>query len=290
MGKVLIAITVSLDGYIAGPNDGMEHPLGEGGEPLFEWFFTGDTPSKYYDMFRMSQVNADFFDAGVESCGAVVSGRRTYDIAHAWGGNGPVPGLPLFILTHSVPADVPETTVPYTFVTDGVESAIKQAQVAAGDKYVALTGSQATQQALRAGLLDEIQLSLVPMLLGGGVRLFDHIGGPVRLEIVQRAGRTGRDPPQVSSRRALDEASGRPIRGSAPRRRTWGIPVGSAHGVARLAPDNRDRGRDGSRGRDFGCRHRSACGGGCDSAFHRTLHHERAGRDHARSATTSSPV
>ncbi len=79
---------------------------------------------------------------------------------HAWGGNGPVPGLPLFILTHSVPAEVPETTVPYTFVTDGIESAIKQAQAAAGDKYVALTGSQATQQALRAGLLDEIQLSV----------------------------------------------------------------------------------------------------------------------------------
>ncbi len=182
MGNVLVAITVSLDGYIAGPNDGAEHPLGEGGEPLFEWFFTGDTPSKYYDMFRLSKTSAEFFDAGIESCGAVVSGRRTYDIANAWGGHGPVPGLPLFILTHSVPADVPATSVPYTFVTDGIESAIKQAQVAAGDKYVALTGSQATQQALQAGLLDEIQLSVAPMLLGGGVRLFDHIGGPVRLE------------------------------------------------------------------------------------------------------------
>jgi dihydrofolate reductase len=158
--------------------------LGEGGEPLFEWFFTGDTPSRHDDQFKLSKRSAEVFDAGIDSCGAVVTGRRTYDIAGAWGGDGPVPGLPLFVLTHRVPAQVPETSVPYTFVTDGVESAIEQAKAAAGDKYVALTGSQAAQQCLRAGLLDEIQLSVVPLLLGGGVRLFDHIGGPVRLEII----------------------------------------------------------------------------------------------------------
>jgi len=176
MAKVTVALTVSLDGYIAGPNDGSELPLGEGGAALFEWYFTGDTPSRHYDRFKLSKRSAEVFDAVIDACGAVVTGRRTYDIAGAWGGDGPVPGRPLFVLTHSVPAEVPETSVPYTFVTDGLESAIRQAKAVAG------AGSQAAQQCLRAGLLDEIWLTLVPLLPGGGVRLFDHIGGPVRLE------------------------------------------------------------------------------------------------------------
>lgn len=184
MAKVTVALTMSLDGYIAGPNDGSELPLGEGGAALFEWYFNGDTPSRYYDRFRLSKRSAEVFDAGIDACGAVVTGRRTYDIAGAWGGDGPVPGLPLFVLTHSVPAEVPETSVPYTFVTDGIESAIEQAKAVAGDKYVSLAGSQAAQQCLRMGLLDEIWVGVVPLLLGGGVRLFDHIGGPVRLETI----------------------------------------------------------------------------------------------------------
>jgi dihydrofolate reductase len=184
MAKVAVALTMSLDGYVAGPNDGKDLPLGEGGEALFEWYFNGDTPSRHYDRFRLSKRSAEVFDAGIDSCGAVVTGRRTYDIANAWGGDGPVPGRPLFVLTHSVPAEVPETSVPYTFVTDGIQSAIEQAKAAAGDKYVGLAGSQAAQQCLRAGLLDEIWLAVAPLLLGGGVRLFDHIGGPVRLETI----------------------------------------------------------------------------------------------------------
>jgi len=182
MAKVTVALTVSLDGYIAGPNDGNELPLGEGGAALFEWYFTGDTPSRHYDRFKLAKRSAEVFDAGIDACGAVVTGRRTYDIAGAWGGDGPVPGRPLFVLTHSVPAEVPETSVPYTFVTDGIESAIRQAKAVAGDTYVALAGLRAGEQCLRAGLLDEIWLTLVPLLLGSGVRLFDHIGGPVRLE------------------------------------------------------------------------------------------------------------
>jgi dihydrofolate reductase len=185
MAKVTVSLTMSLDGYIAGPNDGNELPLGEGGAALFEWYFNGDTPSRHYDRFKLSKSSAEVFDAEIGSCGAVVTGRRTYDITGGWGGNGPVPGRPLFVLTHSVPVEVPETSVPYTFVTDGIESAIQQAKAVAGDKYVALMGSQAAQQSLRAGLLDEIQVALVPLLLGGGVRLFDHIGGPVRLETIR---------------------------------------------------------------------------------------------------------
>jgi dihydrofolate reductase len=185
MAKVTVSLTMSLDGYIAGPNDGNELPLGEGGAALFEWYFNGDTPSRHYDRFKLSKSSAEVFDAEIGSCGAVVTGRRTYDITGGWGGNGPVPGRPLFVLTHSVPVEVPETSVPYTFVTDGIESAIQQAKAVAGDKYVAVMGSQAAQQSLRAGLLDEIQVALVPLLLGGGVRLFDHIGGPVRLETIR---------------------------------------------------------------------------------------------------------
>jgi dihydrofolate reductase len=182
MANVAVALTVSVDGFIAGPNDGRELPLGKGGQALFEWYFNGETPSRHYDRFRLSKRSAEVFDAGVDSCGAVVTGRRTYEISNAWGGDGPVPGRPLFVLTHRVPAEVPETSVPYTFVTDGIENAIAQARSAAGDRYVSLMGSQAAQQCLRAGLLDEVHLAVVPLLLGGGVRLFDHIGGPVRLE------------------------------------------------------------------------------------------------------------
>jgi dihydrofolate reductase len=185
MGKVTVALAVSVDGFIAGPNDGKKHPLGEGGEALFEWYFNGDTPSRHYDRFRLSKKSADFFDAGLDASGAVVTGRRTYEIANAWEGDGPVPGLPVFVLTHKAPAEPVQGSVPYTYVTDGIESCIKQAKKAAGSKAVALTGSQSVQQALAAGLLDEVQLSIVPILLGGGVRLLDNISEQTKLETVE---------------------------------------------------------------------------------------------------------
>jgi dihydrofolate reductase len=185
MAKVIVALSMSLDGYIAGPDDGNEQPLGAGGTALFDWYFTGDTPSRHHERFRLTERSAQVFDDGLSSAGAVVAGRRTYDISHGWNGDGPVLGLPLFVLTHHAPAQVPKTSVPYTFVTDGIESVIKQASAAAGDEYVSLMGSQVPQQCLRAGLLDEIDIAVVPLLLGGGVRLFDHLGGPVQLEIVR---------------------------------------------------------------------------------------------------------
>jgi dihydrofolate reductase len=116
----------------------------------------------------------------------VVTGRRTYDIANGWDGNGPLPGLPLFVVTHRVPERVPIGESRYTFVTEGVPAAIEQAKAAAGDRYVSLMGSSVPQQALRAGLLDEIQIHLVPVLLGGGVRLFDRLDpGGIALETMQ---------------------------------------------------------------------------------------------------------
>jgi dihydrofolate reductase len=188
MARVIVALTISLDGFLAGPHDGPDLPLGEDGRQLFDWYFSGDTPSRYYagfqhyERFRLSAQSAEVFDSVLDSCGAVLTGRRTYDISRGWEGHGPAPGLPVFVLTHQPPAPVPQTTVPYTFVTDGIDSAVKQAGEVAGEKYVSLMGSAAPQQCLRAGLLDEIQLAVVPVLLGSGVRLFDHLGGPVRLE------------------------------------------------------------------------------------------------------------
>jgi len=188
MTQVVTALSTSLDGYIAGPNDGPELPLGVGGTRLFKWYSDGDTPSRHYPSFKLSAASAAFFDEGVSTIGAVVTGRRTYDISNAWGGSGPLPGIPLFVLTHRVPPpeEVPAGDLPYTYVTDGIHSAVDQARAAAGGKDVALMGSAAVQQCLRAGLLDAVTLHLIPVLLGGGVRLLDQFGDtPVELECVR---------------------------------------------------------------------------------------------------------
>jgi dihydrofolate reductase len=161
---------------------------------LFDWYFDGDTPIRQYQEaasrgvpvppFKLSPRNAEVFGELVANAGAAVTGRRTYDITNGWAGNGPLPQVPLFVVTHHVPEHVPQGESRYTFVTDGVESAIEQAKAAAGDKYVSLMGASVPQQAIRAGLLDEIQIHLAPLLLGDGVRLFDHLG-QTNLDIVR---------------------------------------------------------------------------------------------------------
>ena len=111
-----------------------------------------------------------------------MTGRRTFDITNGWGGNPPL-GVPAFVVTHTVPQEWVYAGSPFTFVTDGVERAIEQAQAVAGDKAVAVGAASIAQQAIKAGLLDEIHIDLVPVLLGGGVRLFEHLGtGPIDLE------------------------------------------------------------------------------------------------------------
>jgi dihydrofolate reductase len=193
MAKVIVALTVSLDGFIADANDGV---LDDAGAHLFDWYFDGDTPIRHYQEaaargvsvppFQLSKASAEVFEELIEAGGAVVSGRRTYDITNGWAGNGPLPGLPLFVVTHHVPEHVPQGESRYTFVTDGVPSAIEQAKAAAGDRYVSLMGASAVQECLRLGLLDEVQLHLVPLLLGTGVRLFDHLGSDrIKLEKVR---------------------------------------------------------------------------------------------------------
>ncbi len=181
MARVISGMTVSLDGYIAGADDGRSLPLGRGGDRLFDWYFSGDTPSRFYPSMRLSPVSAGFFDEFASRCGAVISGRRTYDITGAWNGTGPLPGIPLFVLTHSPPLEVPAGDPPYTFVTTGIADAITAARVAAGGKDVSIMGAAGIQQAIGQGLHDELVIHLVPLMLGAGVRLLEGVGANLRL-------------------------------------------------------------------------------------------------------------
>lgn len=190
MGKVKVELSMSLDGFIAGPNDNPENGLGDGGDRLFKWYSSGDTkfPLQGTDMvFRISPASAQLLQETWPTIGASVTGRRTFDIAGGWGGNPPGgPDAKYFVVTHTVPQEWVKPRSPFTFVTDGVESAIKKAKQAAGDKNVDLMGASIVQQCLKAGLLDEIQIDLAPVLLGGGVSMFDYLGiGPIELERIK---------------------------------------------------------------------------------------------------------
>ncbi|MEU4191864.1 dihydrofolate reductase family protein [Kribbella sp. NPDC026611] len=171
MGKVASAMSMSLDGFVTGPNDSREHPLGVGGEVLHDWLGPAATAEDKEVLQEM-----------VAGAGAILMGRRSYDFCvgeGGWGDGGPAGDLPCFVLTHEPPAEAPKV---FTFVTDGIESAVAQAKAVAGDLTVGIHGATAAQQALAAGLLDELQVHLVPVLLGDGVRLFDLLGGaPVNL-------------------------------------------------------------------------------------------------------------
>jgi dihydrofolate reductase len=196
MGKVSTGLSMSLDGFIAGPNEGPERPLGEGGERLFAWYSGGDTEYRLPGtemVFRVSPQSADLLREAHSKMGAFVTGRRTFYIANGWGGNPPL-GVPTFVVTHTVPQEWVYEESPFTFVTDGVESAVEQAKAVAADKDVAVGAASIAQQCIRAGLLDEVHIDLAPVLLGGGVRLFEHLGaGPIELErtgVVEGAGVT----------------------------------------------------------------------------------------------------
>ena len=196
MGKVVAGLSMSLDGFIAGPNDGLQSPLGEGGERLFAWYSGGDTEYRLPGtemVFKVSPQSAELLREAHSKMGAFVTGRRTFDITNGWGGRPPL-GVPTFVVTHTVPQEWVYEGSPFTFVTDGVASAVEQAKAAAGGKDVAVGAASIAQQCIRAGLLDQIHVDLVPVLLGGGVRLFDHLGaGPIELEstrVIEGAGVT----------------------------------------------------------------------------------------------------
>jgi dihydrofolate reductase len=177
MAKCLIDLSMSLDGFITGPHPTPEHGLGgNGGDRLHAWYFSGQTPSPYNEFFKPEGGSGEVVDEMFKTTGAMVVGRAWFDIVGGWGGNHPIHGVPIFVVTHHPPNDVPQGSTPFTFVTDGVESAIRQAKAAAGGKNVSVGGANIAQQALKAGLIDEIYVHLVPILLGEGTRLFDKQG------------------------------------------------------------------------------------------------------------------
>jgi len=183
MGKVISNISMSLDGFVAGPNDSPENGLGDGGDNLFKWYFGGtiEVPMPSGMVLKVSPDSAPLIKEAFRTNGAMVVGRRMFDIAHAWGGNPP--GSPCFVVTHAPVQEWVKPNSPFIFVTDGIESAIRQARQAAGDKNVAVATASVTQQCLKARLLDEITIDLVPVLLGRGVRLFQYLGiEPIQLE------------------------------------------------------------------------------------------------------------
>ncbi|MDQ2671691.1 MAG: dihydrofolate reductase family protein [Actinomycetota bacterium] len=197
MGKVCTGHSTSLDGFIAGPNDGPEAPMGLGGERLLGWYAAGDTEYRLPGtemVFKVSAQSAELLRETRRTTGALVTGRRTFDLTRGWGGRHPL-DVPVFVVSHTVPQEewVHEGS-PFTFVTDGLESALERAKAIAGDKDVGVIGASLVQQCIRAGLLDEIHLDLVPVLLGDGVRLLDHPETePIELEstrVIEGAGVT----------------------------------------------------------------------------------------------------
>ena len=170
MAKLVALMSMSLDGYVADPNDG----VGE----VFDWYMnSGDVEFKTGGSdpmtFMVSEPSAAHLRGLWSELGAVLTGRRTFEVADGWGGNHA--WGPAFVLTHDIPAGWPRPDSTVHFVTDGIESAVKQAKAAAGDKSVGVHGADTIQQLLNAGLLDEMNIDVSAVLLGSGVRLFDHL-------------------------------------------------------------------------------------------------------------------
>ena len=179
MSKVYTGATMSLDGYIAGPDE-------SGFDRLFQWYGNGDVerPTTHDDMtFRLTRASADHLSTYLDATGALVVGRHLFDVTSGWSGIHPL-GLPVVVLSHSdrVPDGWPDDA-PFAFVSEGIEAAIDKAQELAGGKNVGLNGGQIASQALNAGLLEEVWVDLVPVLLGGGTPFFSQLGvAPVDLE------------------------------------------------------------------------------------------------------------
>ena len=196
MGKVRTGHSTSLDGFIAGPNEGPDAPMGEGGERLLGWYTAGDTEYRLPGtemMFKVSAQTAELLRETRRTTGALVTGRRTFDLTNGWGGRHPL-DVAVFVVSHTAPQEWVYERSPFTFVTDGLQSALAQAKAIAGDKDVGVVGASLVQQYIRAGVLDEIHFDLVPVLLGDGVRLLDHLSPePIELEstrVIEGAGVT----------------------------------------------------------------------------------------------------
>ena len=185
MGTVGAGFSMSLDGFIAGPNDDTQH--------VFAWMFQGDrnVPVSIGDEdldLKLTSEGENQREDMAHPIGAILSGRRMFDVAGAWGGRHPL-NVPIVVLTHQPPQEwVDKPDSPFVFVSDGLESAVAKAKEIARDKIVGVGGADVTRQCLKAGLLDEIGIDLVPVLLGNGVRLFEELGiEPIALEIADVA-------------------------------------------------------------------------------------------------------
>lgn len=165
MSKVILDMSMSLDGFIAGPNVSRDYPMGVNGESLHTWLFS--TPK--------DKVDADVEREMFAKTGAVILGNRTFEVGVDLWEDVPFP-VPSFVLTHTKRETLIKKSGTFTFVSDGIESALRQAHAVAGDKNIRLMGADTAQQFLGAGMLDEIQINHVPILLGDGVRLFEHLG------------------------------------------------------------------------------------------------------------------
>jgi dihydrofolate reductase len=177
MGRVVMGATMSLDGFIAEPSGGVG--------PLFDWYVNGDVEFTGADpdrVFRTTRASADYTRAEWARIRATVIGRRLFDLTNGWHGRPPV-GEAVFVVTHRPPAGWDFPDAPFTFVTDGVPSAVAQAKTFAGDRDVSVSAGSIGGQALAAGLVDEVSMDLVPVVLGGGVRFFgDYAGATLLLD------------------------------------------------------------------------------------------------------------
>ena len=181
MTMVAASITTSLDGYITGPNDGPGCGLGEGGERLHYWVFGGPWSYDKEPTGEATGADKKFLDEGIARGGAIVGGRNTYEAAGRWGGQNPF-GVPFFIVTHR--PEEPPQDAGFTFVS-GVDEAIARAREAAGDKDVhVMGGADVIRQALRTGQVEELTISIAPVVLGAGKRLFDDFDETLSLEHV----------------------------------------------------------------------------------------------------------
>src|SRR6476659_3791948 len=199
MARLICDISISLDGFVAGPNPSLEEPLGRGGELLHEWAFAASSWRESHGLDGGEQnADSDVIEESINATGAVVMGRKMFSggegpwendpRADGWWGDDPPFHVPVFVLTHHArETKVMQGDTSFIVVTDGIEAAIEQARAAAGDKDVHLAGgASVVQQYLKAGFLDELQVHLAPVLLGDGVTLFDRLGiAATRLEALR---------------------------------------------------------------------------------------------------------
>jgi dihydrofolate reductase len=178
----VLYMSTSLDGYIAGPNDGPGNPGGDGFMRLHDWFGFAAEPGPNEEVSGASGLARQFRDE-INATGAVLAGRNTVEQVDHWGGDHH--GVPIFVPSHRPPGPSAATYPLVTYVADGIASAMAQAKAAAGDRNVLVHGATTAQTAIEAGVLDEVQMHQIPVLFGGGRRQFDLLTERVELEIVR---------------------------------------------------------------------------------------------------------